>query len=126
MSTGTYLFWAGVMAFCLLFCITNITETKGMPLEKMDIVFNIDSWAAYWQYIKDNVRYKWKRHLKEYQKVTINRETATSAEGTAMPVHEIQLTDTTDGKAVDTLLVKVDEDKESRVDHEKADTAARM
>src|SRR3954447_21648845 len=69
--SGTYLVFAIAGFLTLIYCITNIPENKGVPLEKCDQLFGVTTWSAYAQFVWDNIRYNGKKHLRDMQKVTL-------------------------------------------------------
>ena len=58
----------------------------GPTQEKMNQVFGVSTWSAYYQYVKDNVKYNGKKHLKQYQQIHISegevRDMHLNADGT--------------------------------------------
>jgi hypothetical protein len=67
----------------------------GPTQEKMNQVFGVSTWSAYYQYVKDNVKYNGKKHLKQYQQIHISegevRDMHLNADGTVATGVDAQL-----------------------------------
>jgi len=54
---GTFLFFAGFAVLEFFWVMTHIHETSGITLEKMNQIFDVDTFSKYFAYIKHNFTY---------------------------------------------------------------------
>lgn len=76
--SGTYFFFFGAGVLTFIYVFTNVAETKGMPLEKVDQLFGLTTWKQYRSYVYDNVRYNGSKHLSEVQHISLETAKETS------------------------------------------------
>jgi len=66
---GTFLFFAGFAVLEFFWVMTHIHETSGITLEKMNLIFDVDTPRKYAQYVKHNFLYFFhfgKQTMEEY------------------------------------------------------------
>jgi len=66
---GTFLFFAGFAVVEFFWVMTHIHETSGITLEKMNLIFDVDTFPKYFRYVKHNFTYFFhfgKQSMEEY------------------------------------------------------------
>jgi len=88
---GTFLFFAGFAVLEFFWVMTHIHETSGITLEKMNLIFDVDTFPKYFKYVAHNFLYFFhfgKQSMEEYTDQRSGRSLIQRQSGTLAQTNE--------------------------------------